>query len=130
MGSVHRDANAAAHDNAVDEGHVRLRVILDPSIEGIFLTKITKRLVVASAASEIVERAQISTYGESARVVRENDNSGYARFSLPFCELPRQLANHRERYCIERVWPIERHEPRRPPSFEQEIVRPNVFAHK
>ena len=130
MGTVDRNADPAPHDDAIDERHIRLGVMLDAGVERVFLAKIAERLVVASCAPEIVERAQISARGERAGVIRGDDNAAHAWFPLPFRELPRQLAHHRKRYRIERMRPIERDETRRTPSFEQEIVRPHALAHK
>src|SRR5262249_57775288 len=96
MGTVDRDADATAHDDAVDERHVRLGVTLDAGIERVFLTKIPERLVVAAGPPEIVEHTQISAHRERTRIVRGNDNPGHARLPLPFCEVPRQLAHPSE----------------------------------
>ena len=44
MRAVDRNADAAAHDDAVDQRHIRLRIALDEGIERIFLAKESERL--------------------------------------------------------------------------------------
>ena len=68
--AVHRDADAAAHDDAVDERDVGLAIALDAGIERVFVAEIGERLVIASGAPEIVERAQVAARREGALAAR------------------------------------------------------------
>src|SRR5262249_26262327 len=54
MGAVDRDADAAAHDNAVDERHIGLAIAFDAGVERVFLAKIAECLVVPSGAPHVV----------------------------------------------------------------------------
>src|SRR5436309_1572443 len=77
VGTVDRNADPAPHDDAINERHIRLGVMLDARIEGVFLAKIAERLLVSSGPPEIVERAQIPTHRECAGVIRDNDNAAH-----------------------------------------------------
>ena len=53
--AVDRNADAAAHDDAVDQGDIGFRVALDRRIQGVFVAPEIERLLVAAGAAEIIE---------------------------------------------------------------------------
>ena len=128
MRAVDRNADAAAHDDAVDERHIGLAIAFDAGVERVFLAKIAERFLVASGAPEIVECAQIPAHGEGASIVRGDEHARDVGIGLPFRELPRQRAHHRERHRVERLGPIERDETRCAAPLEQDIARRHVLA--
>ena len=66
MRAVHRHADAAAHDDAVDQRHIGLAESLDRGVERIFLAAEVQRLLVPAGAAQIVERANVAAGGEGA----------------------------------------------------------------
>jgi hypothetical protein len=130
MGAVDRDADAPAHDDAVDERHIGLAIAFDAGVERVFLAKIGKRLLVPSGAPQVVECAQIPARREGAGVIRSDDHARDLGITLPVRELSRQRAHHGERHRVERMRPVERDETRCAAPLEQDIARAHALAHR
>ena len=121
MRAVHRNADAAAHHDAVDQRHIRLAIAFDARVERVFLAEKAERIVIAPGAPEIVQRAQIAARRERARAVGGEDHARDRAIGLPFGELLRERAYHAAGHRIERVWSIERDETRRAAALEQDF---------
>src|SRR6266852_1869508 len=74
MRAVDRDADAAAHDDAVDQCHIGFTVVFDAGIERIFCAKEIERLLVTPGVSEVIERAQIAARREGSPAVGGYDH--------------------------------------------------------
>ena len=81
--AMHRNADAAAHDDAVDRAPHRACGRLDPGVESVFLAQERQRLVVPPRAAEIVERADIAAGGEGAPAARGDDDPRDRGIVLP-----------------------------------------------
>ena len=121
MRAVHGNADAAAHDDAVDQRHVRLAILFDLRVERVLLAKKVERLLVAAGAPEIVERAQIAAGGERAAAARAEDHARDRGIGLPLRELLRERAHHGAGHRVERLRPIERDQPGGAAPLEQDV---------
>ena len=61
MRAMYGHADASAHDDAVEQRHVGLRVLLDHGVERILLAPIDQCLILTSAATKLVDLTQITT---------------------------------------------------------------------
>ena len=121
MRAMHRNADAAAHDDTVNQRHIRLAIEFDLGVKRILRTKEIERFILPPGAPQVVERAQIAAGGESATAIRGYDHSGNRGIRLPPREPVRELGYHRMRYRVERMRPIENDVPRRASALEQDV---------
>ena len=96
MGAMDRDADAAAHDDAVDERDIRFAIALDLGVERVFLPEIFERFVMATGTTEIVEGAQIPAGGEGAPTIGGDDHTGDRGIAFPPGQLLRERTHHGE----------------------------------
>ena len=119
MRAVHRNADAAAHDDAVDQRDVGLAIVLDAGVERIFVAPERQRLVVLAGLAEIVERADIAAGRERPAARRRDDDARDRRIVCPVLQLRRQRPHHAVRHGVERLRPVERDEAGRAAPLEQ-----------
>src|SRR5271166_2475098 len=119
--AVNRDADAAAHDDAVDQRHIGLAVVFDAGIERIFGTKELERFRMTPGAAEVIEGAKIAACRKGAPAIRGYDHAHDRRIALPLDELLRERAHHDVRDGIERARPIEDDVARHALALEQDV---------
>ena len=86
MAAVKRDPDAAAHDDAVDEGHIGLRIALDADVQRVFVAPEAQRLLVTAGLAEIVEVADVAAGAEGALAGAGHDDAGHRRVVGPCVE--------------------------------------------
>ena len=118
--AVHRHADAAAHDQPVDQRHIGLAIVLNRRVERIFVAPELQRLGVAAGLAQIVKRADIAAGGKGAIAGRGDDNTRDRLVIGPGVELRAQSAHHVVGDGVERLRPVERDQPRRAATFEQD----------
>src|SRR5262249_57942229 len=74
--AVDRHADAAAHDDAVDQRDVWLGVMLDRRVERVLVAPEVERLLVLSGTPEIVEPAQVAARRERPLARRPHAHAG------------------------------------------------------
>ena len=121
MRAVHRHADAAAHDDAVDQRDIRLAVVLDRRVERIFVAPELQRLVVAAGLAEIVEMADIAAGREGALAGGLDHDARDRRVVGPGVKLRAQRQHHRMGDGIERLRPVERDEAGGAAPLEQDF---------
>ena len=134
-GSPWSSADAAPHDDAVDEGHIRFAIAFDAGVERVLFAEVVERLIVVSGTPEIVERAQVSAGRESAPTLGGDDHARDRGVVFPLRELSGERTNHCQRDRIERLRPIERHDAGDAAALEQDlglggVVGRHVAAHR
>ena len=75
MRAVHRKADAAAHDDAVDQRDIGLGIVLDDGVEDIFLAIERQHLVVPAGGAGIIERADIAARRERPAARRRHHHA-------------------------------------------------------
>ena len=86
MRAVHRNADAAAHDDAVDQRHVRLAEALDRGIERVFVAPELKRLVIT---------AGLAKFGKARGCRRRRKRRGRPPPSRRLGQCPHRAPRHR-----------------------------------
>src|SRR6185437_13545110 len=115
------NAHAAAHHNAVDQGNVGLRKMLDRGVEDVFVTIEIERIR-RSYLARFVESANIAPRAERTLARTANDNRFDICIDRPSIELRLHFQAHRVRERIERLRPIERDETDCAAPFEEDFV--------
>src|ERR1043165_1484064 len=123
MRAVHRDPDAAAHDDTVDQRDIRLGIALDVHIERIFVAPERQHLLLAPCAPKFIERPNVAAGGKCPLALRPDDHARDRRIALPCLKLARERAHHLARHRIERLGPIERDDAGGPAPFKQDYGR-------
>jgi hypothetical protein len=118
---VHRDADAAAHHDAVDERHIGLRVALDERVERVFLAPELHRAVDAAGLAEIVERADVAAGRECPLAGCGDHDASDRRVARPGGKLRGERAHHAVGDRVERLRPVERDDAGRAAALEQDF---------
>ena len=121
MRTMYGDADAAPHDDAVNQRHIRLAIMLDTGVERIFRAKECERVLIPAATPKIIQGAQIAACREGAPSSGADHNAGDGWIGFPFIELLRERAHHIMRDGIERVRPVENDVTGHAASLEQDV---------
>ena len=122
MRSVDRNADAAAHHDAVDQRNVRLRIMLDQRIEMDTHRARTQHLLLLAGAAEFPQRANIAAGRK--RLARPPPSRSRARppsSCCPGAQLAVECTHHAVRHGIERLRPVERDNAGRAAPLEQDF---------
>ncbi len=105
---MHRNADTASHDDAVDQRDVGLGIMLDGGVEDVFLPPELQRLALAAGAAELVDVAQIATRRKRAPGRRHHDDPGHRIIVAPTLQRLRDRPHHRAGHGVESRGAIER----------------------
>ena len=120
MRAMQRNADAAAHDDAVDQRDIGLGIGLDAAVEDIFLRPEPELAGVIGGFALFVKQADVAAGAEGAPLALRDDEFDL-RIMLPKIERPGDFAHHIQGQRIERLWPIERDEAGFAAFFEQDF---------
>src|SRR4029077_658680 len=123
-----RDADAAAHHNAVDQRDVGLGETLDVSVERIFVAPERQHLGLTPGAAEFVERAYVAAGREGPLPRRRDDDAGDRRVVRPCLKLARERAHHLVRHRIERFWAVKTDNPGSAAALETNMGTRRIHA--
>src|SRR5579863_9855649 len=101
-------ADAAAHDDAVDERDIGLRIALDAAVEDVFLAPEGELGGVIAGPALFVEKADVAARAKGAPARAGHDHADDAIIFLELIERRGDRANHPEVERVQRLWPIER----------------------
>ena len=108
MRAVHRNADATAHHDAIDQRDIGLAEILDRHIERIFVAPELQRLVAPAGLAEIVEMTNVAAGRKCTLAGGLNRHPRDGRIVRPIVELRAQCQHHGMGDGIERLRPVER----------------------
>ena len=92
---MHRNADTAAHDDAVDQRDIGLGIMLDGGVEDVLLPPELQRLALAAGAAELVDVAQITTRRKRTPGRRHHDDPGHRIIVTPTLQRLRDRPHHR-----------------------------------
>ncbi len=122
MRAVHRNADAAAHDDAVDQRHVGLAITLDPGVERVFLAPRTPAPRRSVRRGRDRRGARMSPPAEKARPPLAVTITRVTAGSLSHsASCARERAHHAVRHGIERLRAVERDEAGGAAALEQDV---------
>ena len=130
MRAVHRNADTATHDDAVDQCDIGLAEILDRGVERIFVAPELQGVRLALGFAEIVQMADVATSGESALAIGHDDDARDRVVVGPGGQLRAQGMHHAMRHRIERLRPVQRDNAGRAAALEEYFGFAHVIAHK
>src|SRR5689334_18401435 len=122
MRSMYRNADAPAHDDAINKCDIGLAEVLDRGIAWTFIAPELQRLLVAFRLTEIVKNPNIPARGKCALARSNDDDAIDGRLRGPAIQLRSQCANHRVRDSVEGFRPVESDESGRAATLEENIV--------
>ena len=130
IGAMHRDSDAAAHADAVDQRHEWLRERRDAQVEAILVAPEVELRGVVAGSSEIMHQPDVAagTEGPVARAV--DDDAFDRRVSLEPVQRLGHGRDHRGCQSIERTRPVESDEPGRPASLALNLALRHVRRHR
>ena len=125
MRSMHGNADAATHRDAVDQCDVRFAIVLDRRVERIFVAPELQRFIVATCFAEIIERTNVAAGGKGAPVCRGDDHARDRASSAQRVSCARNASTISCVTALSALRPVERDNAGRTPPLEQNVV----FAH-
>ena len=123
VAAVQRHPDPAAHDESVDERHIRLRIALDADVERVFLAPEPKRLVPPPGLSEFVEMANVAAGAERPLARARHHHARHVRVVRPGIERAAHGAHHVERQRVQGLGPVQRDQARRAVLFADDLRR-------
>jgi hypothetical protein len=117
--AVEGNANAAAHDDAVDQRDVRLGKACDPGVQPVLVGEEPDRRVAGQAG--LVDIEDIAARRERPALAADDDQRD-ARVALPGVERGVERTHHAVSHRVERLRPRHRDDAGRADSFEADLV--------
>src|SRR6266850_369127 len=106
MAGVRRQPDAAAHHDAIHEGHIRLREFLDPGVEDVFLAP-QDLAEIALDLGAFPERADVAAGAETALARALQQDYNYRRIGLERIERLVDVAKHLQRHGVDGFRPVQ-----------------------
>lgn len=125
---MNRNPDAAAHDDAIDQRDVRLRVTLDDAVEPVFLAIEIRGQSSSLGSSGIVKSADIAAGTEGPLTRALNHDATHGRIAGPGAQLRVQRAHHAEGQGIQGLGPVQRDQADAVSRLEQDVVHLNRQA--
>ena len=120
--AVHREADAAAHVDAVDQRDPRLGVAVDAAVDDVLVAEeIAAQRARRDLAALAIEVGDVAAGAEGAVAGAAQHHGLDRRVLLPAGNDPLQLEDHAVRQRVQRLGPVERDERRGRPSPRTEF---------
>ncbi len=129
MAPMHRDADASAHHEAVQERNIGLGIVLDPCVQDV-LVAIEIENVGRCRLARFVQSADVPAGAEGALARALNDDGLHRVVAHPRVKLRRHRQAHRMRQRVQRLGPVERDQPDRAAAFEEDFRSSLIHAPK